>query len=69
MKIGIYRIFNMNVSREGEPFFMCDSCYTLWHDRVGHKFVVNKIGDATNRECEGPGNAEPCTESATSEIN
>lgn len=50
--VGAYRIYNIELGKEGEVFYYCSVCYKKWYDAAGYKFIINKIADNAIRECE-----------------
>ncbi|HEC36782.1 hypothetical protein LCGC14_0641330 [marine sediment metagenome] len=48
-KIRLYRFYNMNVSKDGEPFAMCD--YHKETYQVPPSCIMNKIADKSKISC------------------
>jgi hypothetical protein len=50
--VRLYRIFNIEQSRHGEPFAMCDGCFKVWEEAVrGRGLLVTKIADGALVPC------------------
>ncbi len=50
----LYKIFNGNEGKHGEPFGMCDDHYNAWTSRGfprGDHLLVEKIADDTTLPC------------------
>ena len=46
---GLYRFYNMEASKYGEPFILCDKHYK--NQKVPNNCTLNKIADKSNLPC------------------
>ena len=49
MAVGLYAFYNWNVSKQGEPFRMCDECAKK--QPIPPTCYLNKLADNASGEC------------------
>lgn len=51
MKKLLYQITNLDKFEKGEPFALCDKCYSEWAKKIQGKVYYERIGDNTPLPC------------------
>jgi len=47
----LYRIYNLDIDKYGEPFALCQKCFEKWEKEIRGKIVWYKIGENTSLFC------------------